>query len=90
MRGVVYKDKKVVVAMPAYNAAKTLRKTYGEVMDQGIVDLVVIVDDASRDDTVEIAQKLPQYIFLDFLSGKENVHSVWAKTSNFILSFYWP
>jgi glycosyltransferase involved in cell wall biosynthesis len=62
LRGVVYKDKKVVVAMPAYNAAKTLRKTYGEVMDQGIVDLVVIVDDASRDDTVEIAQKLPHTI----------------------------
>ena len=41
----MYKDKKVVVAMPAYNAAKTLQKTYGEVMDQGIVDLVVIVDD---------------------------------------------
>ena len=40
----MYKDKKVVVAMPAYNAAKTLQKTYGEVMDQGIVDLVVIVD----------------------------------------------
>ena len=58
----MYKDKKVVVAMPAYNAAKTLQKTYGEVMDQGIVDLVVIVDDASQDDTIEIAQKLPNTI----------------------------
>ena len=58
----MYKDKKVVVAMPAYNAAKTLQKTYGEVMDQGIVDLVVIVDDASRDDTVEIARRLPHTI----------------------------
>ena len=48
--------------MPAYNAAKTLQKTYGEVMDQGIVDLVVIVDDASRDDTVEIARRLPHTI----------------------------
>ena len=56
LRGVLYKDKKVVVAMPAYNAAKTLQKTYGEVMDQGIVDLVVIVDDASGDETVQIAQ----------------------------------
>jgi len=58
----VYKDKKVVVAMPAYNAAKTLEKTYAEVMDQGIVDLVVIVDDASQDGTVDIAQKLPNTI----------------------------
>jgi glycosyltransferase involved in cell wall biosynthesis len=58
----LYKDKKVVVAMPAYNAAKTLQKTYGEVMAQGIVDLVVIVDDASQDGTTEIAQKLPNTI----------------------------
>ena len=48
--------------MPAYNAARTLRKTYGEVMDQGIVDLVVIVDDASQDRTTEIAQELPHTI----------------------------
>jgi glycosyltransferase involved in cell wall biosynthesis len=58
----VYKNKKVVVAMPAYNAEKTLEKTYAEVMDQGIVDLVVIVDDASQDGTVGIAQKLPNTI----------------------------
>ncbi len=45
--------------MPAYNAAKTLRKTYEEVMAQGIVDLVVLVDDASRDETVSIAKTLP-------------------------------
>ena len=62
LRGVVYKNKNVVVVMPAYNAAKTLQKTYREVMDQGIVDVVVIVDDASRDETVEIAQKLPNTI----------------------------
>ncbi len=45
--------------MPAFNASKTLRRTYDEVMEQGIVDLVIIVDDASRDDTTEIARKLP-------------------------------
>ena len=45
--------------MPAYNAAATLKKTYDEVMAQGIVDLVVIVDDASQDETVEIANELP-------------------------------
>ena len=48
--------------MPAYNAAQTLRKTYDEVMDQGIVDLVILVDDGSCDDTVAIAQTLPNTI----------------------------
>ena len=53
------KNKKVIVVMPAYNAARTLRKTYDEVMAQGIVDLVVLVDDGSRDETVSIAKELP-------------------------------
>ena len=53
------KNKKVVVVMPAYNAEKTLRKTYDEVMAQGCVDGVILVDDASRDRTVEIARELP-------------------------------
>ena len=54
----MFKDKKVVVIMPAYNAAQTLRMTYDEVMDQGIVDLIILVDDASSDDTVAIARTL--------------------------------
>jgi glycosyltransferase involved in cell wall biosynthesis len=56
----MYRDRKIVVVMPAYNAAQTLRQTYDEVMAQGVVDLVIIVDDASRDDTTEIAHALPQ------------------------------
>lgn len=44
--------------MPAYNAAQTLKKTYNEVMDQGVVDLVIIVDDGSNDKTVSIAKTL--------------------------------
>jgi glycosyltransferase involved in cell wall biosynthesis len=56
----MFRDKKVVVVMPAYNAAKTLRKTYDEVMEQGIVDWVILVDDASKDDTVAIARELPK------------------------------
>ncbi len=56
----MYKDKKVFVVMPAYNAAQTLKKTYDEVMAQGIVDLVIVVDDASRDETVAVAKTLPQ------------------------------
>ncbi len=51
---------KIVVVMPAYNAARTLRRTYEEVMAQGIVDLVIVVDDASHDQTVAIARTLPQ------------------------------
>lgn len=40
-------DKKVVVIMPAYNAAKTLRKTYDEGDGSGCLDLVIVVDVAS-------------------------------------------
>src|SRR6266545_2640076 len=49
---------KIVVVMPAYNAARTLQRTYDEVMAQGIVDLIIVVDDASHDDTVAIARTL--------------------------------
>src|SRR5438034_10946698 len=50
---------KIVVVMPAYNAARTLRQTYDEVMAHGVVDLVIVVDDASHDETVAIARMLP-------------------------------
>ena len=55
----MYNGRKVVVVMPAYNAARTIRTTYDEVMRQAVVDLVVLVDDASGDDTVAIARTLP-------------------------------
>ncbi len=58
----MYQDKKIVVVMPAYNAAKTIEKTHREVMAQGIVDLVIVVDDKSRDETVAIARKLDRTI----------------------------
>jgi glycosyltransferase involved in cell wall biosynthesis len=54
----MYRTKKVVVVMPAYNAAKTVRQTYLEVKDQGLVDHVILVDDGSRDDTVAVARSL--------------------------------
>ena len=54
----MFAGKKVVVVMPAYNAAATLQKTYDEVMAQGVVDEVIVVDDASRDETVKIAKTL--------------------------------
>jgi glycosyltransferase involved in cell wall biosynthesis len=52
-------EKKVIIVMPAYNAEKTLLKTYDEVMEQGGVDLIIIVDDASNDETASIAATLP-------------------------------
>ena len=58
----MYRDQKVVVVMPAYNAERTLRRTYDEVMAQGIVDQVVIVDDASTDDTAVHARALPHAV----------------------------
>ena len=44
--------------MPAYNAARTLKQTYDEVCAQEIVDLIILVDDASRDNTVHLARSL--------------------------------
>ena len=49
--------KKVVVVMPAYNAARTLERTYAEIPKEW-VDEVVLVDDASRDETVAVARRL--------------------------------
>ena len=54
----MYHNRKVIVVMPAYNAAKTLVKTYQEVMAQDYVDQVILVDDASQDATSEIAENL--------------------------------
>ncbi len=49
--------KKLIVVLPAYNAEKTLAQTYAEIPFD-IVDEVVLVDDASRDETVELAKRL--------------------------------
>ncbi len=49
--------KKIVVVMPAYNAAKTIRKTLDE-MPMDIVDHTILVDDQSSDDTVKVAEDL--------------------------------
>ncbi|MEI7904989.1 MAG: glycosyltransferase family 2 protein [Candidatus Firestonebacteria bacterium] len=54
---------KVVVVMPAYNAAKTLQATYDDI-PKGIVDEIILVDDASHDETVKLAGKLGLSVFL--------------------------
>jgi glycosyltransferase involved in cell wall biosynthesis len=51
------KAKKIIVVLPAYNAEKTLEKTYSEIPFD-IVDEVVLVDDASTDNTISVARKL--------------------------------
>jgi glycosyltransferase involved in cell wall biosynthesis len=53
----MYKNKKVVVVLPAYNAAKTLKKTYDEIPFD-LVDEVVLCDDASKDNTAELAHHI--------------------------------
>ena len=51
------KGNKIIVVMPAYNAEHTLKDAYSEIPFD-IVDEVILVDDASRDDTVNVAQQL--------------------------------
>jgi glycosyltransferase involved in cell wall biosynthesis len=53
----MYNGKKVIVVMPAYNAAKTLEKTYNEIPFD-IVDEVVLCDDASKDNTKDLARDI--------------------------------
>jgi glycosyltransferase involved in cell wall biosynthesis len=53
----VFHGKKIVVVMPAYNAARTIERTYREI-PLDLVDEVVVTDDASSDDTVEVAREL--------------------------------
>lgn len=49
---------RTVIVMPAYNAARTLERIVASIPD-GCADEVVVVDDASRDDTLEVARRLP-------------------------------
>ncbi|MFT7435773.1 MAG: glycosyltransferase involved in cell wall biosynthesis, partial [Psychromonas sp.] len=53
----MYRNKKVIVVMPAYKAAQTIQKTFEEI-PQDLVDEVILVDDASPDETVSIAKEL--------------------------------
>lgn len=53
----MYLDKKVIVVMPAYNAERTLKRTYDEI-DHQLVDEIILVDDASSDGTARIAREL--------------------------------
>jgi glycosyltransferase involved in cell wall biosynthesis len=50
-------QKRIAVVMPAYNASKTLERTYGEI-PRDLIDLVILVDDHSRDDTADLSRRL--------------------------------
>jgi glycosyltransferase involved in cell wall biosynthesis len=50
-------NKTIAVVLPAYNAAKTLEKTYKEIPFD-VVDHVILVDDLSRDNTIQVAEQL--------------------------------
>jgi glycosyltransferase involved in cell wall biosynthesis len=52
-----HRQSKIIIVMPAYNAEKTLEKTYHDIPHE-VVDEIILVDDASSDNTVAIAQKL--------------------------------
>ena len=61
------KTGKVVVVMPAYNAAKTVIGAYRKIPKK-YVDEVILVDDSSRDDTYRVAKKLPIKVFRNDLN----------------------
>jgi glycosyltransferase involved in cell wall biosynthesis len=54
-------DKRIIVVMPAYNAEKTLKKTYEEIPFD-IVDEVILTDDASVDNTIALAKELGIFV----------------------------
>jgi glycosyltransferase involved in cell wall biosynthesis len=57
----MYKDKKIITVLPAYNAAQTLERTVRDLPD--IVDEIILVDDGSHDDTVALAHRLGLSVF---------------------------
>ena len=60
---------RVIVVMPAYNAAKTLERTYADIPGD-LVHHVILVDDVSRDETVEVARRIvPEVIVHDQNKG---------------------
>lgn len=61
--GPMLKSKRIIVVLPAYNAAKTLRRTVAE-LDRDVVDETLLVDDSSADETIAIARELGLSVFL--------------------------
>ncbi len=78
------KDKKIAVILPAYNAEKTLEKTYQEI-PHDIIDYILLVDDHSSDKTIEIAQKLN----IDYIRHPKNLGYGGNQKTCYHKSYYW-
>jgi glycosyltransferase involved in cell wall biosynthesis len=63
------KGQKIVVVLPAYNAAKTLKQTFEEI-DRSLVDEIILVDDASKDDTLAVAREIGIHHIIPHLQNK--------------------
>ncbi|MFA4937541.1 MAG: glycosyltransferase family 2 protein [Patescibacteria group bacterium] len=63
-----YPDKKIIAVLPAYNAARTLKKTVADI-PIGWIDDIILVDDASQDNTIEVAKNLN----LNFFTHQTNL-----------------
>ncbi len=57
----MYNQQKIIVVLPAYNAATTLEKTVRDIPD--MVDEIILVDDKSNDETLVVAKKLGLFIY---------------------------
>ena len=75
----MYSGKKIVVVMPAYNAARTVTQTVDEVLQQGIVDEIILVDDRSRDD---IGVRCGVVVARRAGACARNEHAMWATAGN--------
>lgn len=65
----MYKDKKVIVVLPAYNAALTMEKTIAEI-PRDVVDEIVLVDDNSTDNSIEVAKRIGIKHIIEHKSNK--------------------
>ena len=65
----MYKDKKVIVVLPAYNAALTMEKTIAEI-PRDVVDEIVLVDDNSTDNSIEVAKRIGIKHIIEHASNK--------------------
>jgi glycosyltransferase involved in cell wall biosynthesis len=61
-------DRKVIIVMPAYNAARTLERTYADI-PHDLVGRIILVDDVSKDETVDVARQLG----LDVIIHQQNL-----------------
>ena len=78
----MWNGQRIVVVMPAYNAAQTLERTHGEVLEHAFVDEVILVDDASRDQTVALARTLPRTTVPSMRNWRVPSDERWATASS--------